>query len=399
MLLLAVAKSLGMRGPPEALPLRTVSQDIQVLHGHTLSFSVSPVANPQTGYEIKGAFTAGRLTLAQHTYPIERLQRKFRLLRGLPIPSLQDAKPSLLIGSDQPHLITPVESVRLGPRGGPAAVHTRLGWTLQGPIRDLGHPIHPTQCLHVSSPLPTDDIYSHVERLWQIDTVPQRHDREVTMSKQDQQAVMMLEAKTVRIEVDGILRYATPLLRHVNMPLLHAPRESVMRMLRSSERHLLKDPTRAEAYKNEMQKLIESGAVREVTQDVTLKEEWFLWRDLRVDEPPRTFEWQVLPFGTTCSPCCATCVLQHHVVTHSQPDDILWFTVKNCFYVDNCLRSVRTPSEAKIMVDQLRDLMASAGFELRQWACNDPSLLSHLPQEARSESLDLWLAQDKSNPL
>lgn len=27
----------------------------------------------------------------------------------------------------------------------------------------------------------------------------------------------------------------------------------------------------------------------------------FLWHDLKVDEPPRVFEWQVLPFGTTCS--------------------------------------------------------------------------------------------------
>ncbi|KAL7851362.1 hypothetical protein AOLI_G00217180 [Acnodon oligacanthus] len=100
MLLPAAAKSLGIRGSPEALPLCTVRQDIQVLKGRTVLFHVSPVANPQTGYEIKGAFTAGHLSLAQHTYLIECLQRKFRHLRGLPIPALRDAKPSLLVGSD-----------------------------------------------------------------------------------------------------------------------------------------------------------------------------------------------------------------------------------------------------------------------------------------------------------
>ncbi|KAJ8009554.1 hypothetical protein DPEC_G00090090 [Dallia pectoralis] len=31
----------------------------------------------------------------------------------------------------------------------------------------------------------------------------------------------------------------------------------------------------------------------------------FLWRQEK-EEPPDVFEWQVLPFGTTCSPCCAT---------------------------------------------------------------------------------------------
>ncbi|KAL6460863.1 hypothetical protein MHYP_G00308290 [Metynnis hypsauchen] len=85
----------------------------------------------------------------------------------------------------------------------------------------------------------------------------------------------------------------------------------------------------------------------------------------------------------------------YSIITHSQPDDTLRFTVENCFYVDNCLQNVLTAGEAKLIVDWLRDLMASAGFKLHQWACNDPSILSHLPQEARSESLDLWLAQDK----
>ena len=36
----------------------------------------------------------------------------------------------------------------------------------------------------------------------------------------------------------------------------------------------------------------------------------FLWRDLQRDSPPRVYEWQVLPFGTICSPCCATFALQ-----------------------------------------------------------------------------------------
>ena len=477
MLLPAAAKSLGMKGTPEALPLRTVRQDIRVLHGHTVSFHVSPVASPQRSYEINGAFTANHLNLAQHTYPVEHLQKKFRHLRGLPIPALQDAKPSLLIGSDQPHLITPVEPVRLGPPGGPAAVHTRLGWSLQGPIRDLGNKINPTKCFHICCTPPSDDLYRHVERLWQLDSIPHRPDREVTRSKQDKQAIEMLEVKTVRIEVDGILRYATPLLRRANMPQLSAPKESVLPLLRSTEKRLLQDSKRAEAYRNEMHKLIKASTVKEVTHEVTSDEEWyiphhlvkhngkdrivfncshqylgqslnqyllpgptlgasllgvllrfrehsvavsgdikgmfhqvhllpedrsllrFLWRDLKVDEPPRTFEWQVLPFGTTCSPCCAAYALQRHVLNQTQPDDNLRFTVENCFYVDNCLQSVRTPGEAKLLVDKLRDLLASAGFELRQWACNDPKVLSHLPEEARSESLDLWLAHDKSDPM
>ena len=124
----------------------------------------------------------------------------------------------------------------------------------------------------------------------------------------------------------------------------------------------------------------------------------FLWHDLKVDEPTRVFEWQVLPFGTTCSPCCATYALQRHVTDHCQPEDILRFSVDHCFYVDNCLQHVRTPEEARQLVNRLRDLLSLAGFKLRPWACNEPSVLDHLLKEAWSQRLDLWLAQDKANP-
>ncbi|XP_077351805.1 uncharacterized protein LOC144001182 [Festucalex cinctus] len=476
MLLARATESLAMKGTPEDLTLRTVRQDIQVLHGHTVSFRVSSPENPKVKFKITDAFTASRLSLAQHSCPVTHLQRKFKHLRGIPVPNLREVQPLLLIGSDQPHLLTPIEPVRLGPPGSPAAVHTRLGWTLQGPSQPMGRPAHTAQCLLTSVLHPMDELYRHVERLWQVDTVPYKPEREVTRSKQDQQAIALLETKTIRMEVDGILRYATPLLRHAGMPPLQAPKESVMALLRSTERRLHKDSEQGEADQTEMLKLIESGAVQEVRESVSSEDCWFiphhlvthngknrlvfncshqylgqslnqyllpgptlgapllavllrfregpiavsgdikgmfhqvrllpkdrpllrfLWRDLKVDQPPKIFEWQVLPFGTTCSPCCATYALQSHVKDPIKSNDTLRFSVEHCFYVDNYLQSVATPSEAKNLVDQLRNLLASGGFELRQWACNDPSVLIHLPPELRSKSLELWLAQDKSNP-
>lgn len=257
MLLLAAAKSLGIKGPPEDLPLRTVRQDIQVLHGHKISFYVSPVANPKVSYKIDSAFTANRLRLAQHTYPIEQLQNKYKHLRGLPIPALKD---EVLLGSDQSHLITPVQPVR------------HLGWTLQGPIPFIGRPVDSVQCLFTSLPPQKDELYHHVERLWQMDTIPHRPEREVNRSKQDQQAVALLDTKTVRIKVNGVRRYATSLLHHAAMPPLQAPKESVMAPLPSTEQWLLRDPERAEIYRAEMQKLIRAGAVQEVTKDKSPEE-------------------------------------------------------------------------------------------------------------------------------
>lgn len=72
----------------------------------------------------------------------------------------------------------------------------------------------------------------------------------------------------------------------------------------------------------------------------------FLWRDMRRDVEPDIYEWQVLPFGTTCSPCCAIYALQNHAQGHKDDMADLVNIVEHSFYVDNCLHSTPTANEA-----------------------------------------------------
>lgn len=95
------------------------------------------------------------------------------------------ACPLLLIGADHPHLITPIEPVRLGPPGGPAAVRTRLGWSLQGPATVFGDNVNSHQCLHIAVNPSMTELFQKVERLWQADVIPNRSEKSVTRSKQD----------------------------------------------------------------------------------------------------------------------------------------------------------------------------------------------------------------------
>ena len=129
------------------MALRTIRHDVQTLHGASVSFHICPAFNNRS-YIITEAFTAAGLGLADHTYPIDSLQKRYKHLSGLPLQQFVGARPLLLIGADHPHLITPVEPVRLGPPGGLAAVRTRLGWTLQGPTRLVKQGLRPQQCLY-----------------------------------------------------------------------------------------------------------------------------------------------------------------------------------------------------------------------------------------------------------
>ncbi|XP_048863851.1 uncharacterized protein LOC125738694 [Brienomyrus brachyistius] len=134
-----------------------------------------------------------------------------------------------------------------------------LGWTLQGPAKLVRQLIQPQQCLMTSVAPQVNELMNHIERLWQLDTIPFRSEKLVTRSKQDLEAISILKSKTTRVELNGILRYATPLLRRKNMPRLQAPMEAVMPSLGSIERRLSRDPEKATAYKEEMEKLIKAG--------------------------------------------------------------------------------------------------------------------------------------------
>ncbi|XP_073782539.1 uncharacterized protein [Danio rerio] len=475
MLLPEAVNQLNLDKRPETLALRTIRQEVQTLNGASVSFKISSTSKPKKTFQIKNAFTSKRLGLADHSYPVASLKKRYKHLADLPLESFAFVKPLVLIGADYPQLISPVEPVRLGPPGGPAAIRTRLGWTLQGPAHLIQWAPTTQQCLHTSISSPTLELMQNVERLWKMDALPYQSTRLAVRSKEDKEALELLEVKTKRVQDAGIFRYATPLLRKQGVPPLRAQKESVLPSLRALERRLARDPQQAEEYCAAISKLEEAGAIRRLTtsevldsaesyyiphhvvrhngksrivfncsfpyqgrslndtllpgptlgasllgvllrfrehavaissdirgmfhQVQLLPEDQpllrFIWRDMKRADPPAVFQWQVLPFGTACSPCCATFALHRHARDHSGVNNAVLHSVEHCFYVDNCLQSLPTAEEAKELVDQLRDVLASGGFELRQWASNVPDVLRHLPAEVRSDSMERWLSHDE----
>lgn len=143
----AAVRHLKPKGEAESLALRTIRQDVACLTGTSVNFHVAPLMHPSEQHLIKGAFTAGRPALSEQSYPVTTLQKCYRHLRGLQLQNFSKVQPLLLIGADCTHLITAKEPVGFDPRGGPVAVHTALGWALQGP-EVLG-----LMLLHATSPL------------------------------------------------------------------------------------------------------------------------------------------------------------------------------------------------------------------------------------------------------
>ncbi|XP_041855091.1 uncharacterized protein LOC121648781 [Melanotaenia boesemani] len=199
----AAVKALGLSLEEETLSLHTIRQDVIQIKGGYVSFQVSPKARPEIRYKIMRVFTAQPLSLAEQTCPVELLKAKYQHLQRVQLQGFNHVQPLVLIGSDNAHLITPVRPVLRGPAQGPVAVCTKLGWAIQGPSSSM-----PTKqevhCLNISCSSPAEALHQDVQRLWQLDTPLHRPEKEVTRSKEDREAIAMLEAKTIRVPVDGV---------------------------------------------------------------------------------------------------------------------------------------------------------------------------------------------------
>lgn len=123
----------------------------------------------------------------------------------------------------------------------------------------------------------------------------------------------------------------------------------------------------------------------------------FLWCDLLGETQLSVCEWQVLPFGTTCLPCCATYVVQKDAIEQGQLEDVCK-AVQQHFYVDNWLLSFPEIEMAWALVDKMRKLLFEGGYELRQWASNAADIIHHLPKEVLSHSGEHWLNQSDMDP-
>ena len=102
-------------------------------------------------------------------------------------------------------------------------------------------------------------------------------------------------------------------------------------------------------------------------------------------------------FGATSSPSCSSLALRRTAEDNvgEFSEDIVK-TVKRNFYVDDCLKSVRSVGNAVEVVDQLREILSRGGLCLTKWSSNRSEVLDTIPQDEKAPSL-LDLDLDKDN--
>ena len=86
-------------------------------------------------------------------------------------------------------------------------------------------------------------------------------------------------------------------------------------------------------------------------------------------------------FGTVCSPSAANFALRRTAEEFGKHfDQITASTVKDCFYVDDCLTSVANIDKAKVLVKKVKDHLALGEFNITKWISNSCDVMESIPK-------------------
>ena len=121
------------------------------------------------------------------------------------------------------------------------------------------------------------------------------------------------------------------------------------------------------------------------------------WPDGDLTQQPIDHRMEVHLFGATSSPSSSSFALRRTAEDNKGEfsEDVVK-TVKRNFYVDDCLKSVKSVENAVEVVDQLREILSKGGFRLTKWSCNRSEVLDTIPQDEKAPSVvNLDLDKDK----
>ena len=109
----------------------------------------------------------------------------------------------------------------------------------------------------------------------------------------------------------------------------------------------------------------------------------FLWRE-DSEQRIEVYEYTRHVFGAKSSSTCANYALHQLAKDKAKEDENLVKAVQRNFYMDDFLKSVRTPQEAIEIYQKVREILNKGVFKLTKWITSDEEVKSQIPETDRS---------------
>ena len=258
-------RKLDAKGVKTTLSLTTMQTTNEAIECSLVNLEVSDLSDHNV-IELPTVYSRPSLPVSTDAIGTQEDVNRWPHLKGITIPNIE-AEIGLLIGSDAPQVLQPVE-VRESKNGGPFATRTVLGWVLNGPLGRTG-PKEPTANFIDAN----SNLSKQFEDYCNLEFNDSSYEPKMSMSQNDRRALEIMES-TVKLSND---HYEIGLPWKNNPSCLENNKSQAESRLQPLRRRLQRDETLRKKYKDFMDDLLHKNYAERITgADLSLKEAWYL---------------------------------------------------------------------------------------------------------------------------
>lgn len=262
---------LNLTGKKLGILLRTMGQE-KVVDSYKLSDLEVAGLDSDNFFGLPEVFTQKSMPVYRGNIPCSKDLQRWSYLRKLKMPEI-DADVDLLIGNNVPQALEPWEVIRAA-NGGPYAIKTILGWTVNGPLR--GDNQISDQCLQPNITVNRISV-ARLDELWEkqlkVDFPENLQDEQPGQSREDKHFIESVSESAKFI--DGHYSIGLP----VRQKYLKMPNNKPVAEQRalSLKRRLNKDPSFCSDYIAFMSKMLADGYAERVPHEHLTRSDGRVW--------------------------------------------------------------------------------------------------------------------------
>ena len=140
-------------------------------------------------FDVNGVLVVDRLNIPERKVELKELQEKWPHLLDLELTEVAGTQVTLLLGSDVPELIVPLET-RSGSKGSPVGIRTELGWAITGRLPGYIQDSESVCKVHVVTA--DEELHETVKSWWRTENFGCRYDYDTQHSVEDANVMKFL---------------------------------------------------------------------------------------------------------------------------------------------------------------------------------------------------------------
>ncbi len=266
----ALLKELGVTGTKHQTSVATISGVDTNYQTTVVSLEVMNLEETQC-LQIPNVYSTKKMNVSVSALARQEDVQRWPHLSGIMLPDeIRGGEVNLLIGVDVPGALHPEES-RKSENGGPYAIKTVFGWTLNGPIGVAYN--HGNQCYFSNSVSSDDQLYDQLKRYFNQEFGESNVDSQKMMSVEDGRALTVFK-ESIQLN-QGHYHVSIPWKR--NPPDLPNNRMLAQKRLEYLRSRLQKDPGLKQKYTTFIDELLEKGYARQVPESEIEVNDGKLW--------------------------------------------------------------------------------------------------------------------------